>query len=337
MKPHAALALPGVHQLLSPNEKQMIADATGQPLQLIDLKPDQSLDEIDGAGVESLMSHTAPTNAQAWPHLKLVLLVSAGYEHLPERLHHHWHGAVATASGIHAVPMAQHCTAQVLQLAHGPAARPITSSKQWSQRESTYYQKRLLRDQTAGIVGYGSIGRECARQLSALGMRILAMNRRGTRCPHDGYNPWPNTGDPQGDLPEQWFATNQIEQMLPHVDVLIITAPNNHETIGLIRSEQLRLMKSTASLVIISRGGIVDETDLADALRTQTIAAASVDCFADEPPPETHPLFDCPGATLTPHVSGGYDQYWLNLCTLFATNIARIQNQESVINAISER
>jgi phosphoglycerate dehydrogenase-like enzyme len=85
-------------------------------------------------------------------------------------------------------------------------------------------------------------------------------------------------------------------------------------------------------VVVLSRGGIVDERALADALREGHVGAAWVDAYLQEPPDETQPLFDAPNVTLSPHMSGVFGDYWKVFPRLLAENLRRLGNNEPLLN-----
>jgi phosphoglycerate dehydrogenase-like enzyme len=288
-------------------------------------------DHIDGREADVLVTEFVPRELGAWPKLKFVQLVSAGINHLEN--HPIWQRdiPVATASGIHSVPMAQFATAAVLSLTHRMLSiSEFTNTWKWPSRDAL--SGSVVRGRTAGILGYGSIGRECARQLRALGMRIVCMSRGARRANDNRFLGWAGTGDPEGKIPEQWFVPRQLSEMLPLCDVLLVTSPRTDETCELIGAQQLALLRPNTLVIIISRGGIVEENALAQALRSGKIAGAWVDGFAQEPPPVQHPLFGAPNAILTPHMSGVFDEYWVIFMRLLRENLRRFTHGEPLLN-----
>jgi phosphoglycerate dehydrogenase-like enzyme len=291
----------------------------------------QRPDELDGREVDVLVTEYVPRALGAWPNLKFIQLVSAGINQLSG--HPVWEHKVpvATASGLYSVPIAQFATGAILSLAHG--FRQISqfgATRQWPTRE--FQAGLLLCGRTVGILGYGSIGRECARQLSTLGMRVVCLSRSGRRSFDNHFVAWPGTGDPRGEIPEQWFTPNSLHSMLPLCNVLLVTAPRTPATLGMIGTEQLAQLPQHAQVVVLSRGGIVNEAALAQALRSGQIGAAWVDAFFEEPPAVTNPLFDSPNITLTPHMSGVFADYWKFFPRLLAENLRRFAIGEPLLN-----
>jgi glycerate dehydrogenase len=133
-----------------------------------------------------------------------------------------------------------------------------------------------------GVIGYGTLGRAAAAAAGALGMKVLVAERKGRRAR-------------PGRLP--------FEDVVRRADVLSIHCPLTDETRNLVARGELVSMKSDAILINTARGGIVNERDLADALRAGDIGGAGVDTLTSEPPPPDHPLLaaDIPNLLLTPH------------------------------------
>lgn len=291
----------------------------------------EAADGIDRARVEVLVTEQVPRDLAAWPRLRYVQLLSAGVDHLED--HPIWMRAipVATASGIHSVPMGQFATAALLMLVHRmPALLEFKSTRQWPDRVRLACSS--VRGLVAGILGYGSIGRECARQWRALGLRILCLKRDPLRRQDAGFNGWPGTGDPKGRIPERWFGPDELGDFLPRCDVLLVTAPRTARTRGVIGPSELSLLKPTSRVIVLSRGGLIDEEALAAALREGRLAGAAVDCFLREPLPETSPLFAAPNLVLTPHMSGVFDGYWPMALTLLCENLRRLVKGSPLVN-----
>lgn len=147
-----------------------------------------------------------------------------------------------------------------------------------------------LYGRTVGIIGYGEIGGEIGRRARALGMEVLYNRRR--RLPpeleaHEGAR----------------YA--ERDELLRASDVVVLATPLTPETERMIGARELGLMRPTAFLVNICRGGVVDEPALVSALRDGRIAGAGLDVFLYEPIPHDHPLLACDNVILTPHIGGG--------------------------------
>ena len=120
--------------------------------------------------------------------------------------------------------------------------------------------------------------------------------------------------------------------MLGESDLVVVTVPSTPHTEGLIGARELAWLKPGARMVIISRGGIVTEAALAEALRSGQLADAVVDCFVREPLPADHFFFDAPNLILTPHMSGVYEGFWPLMVGLLGENLRRFRANLSLLN-----
>ena len=295
-----------------------------------------AVDQLDGTGVEILVTEQVPRDLTKWRRLRWVQLLSAGSNQLAGHPIRETAVAVTTASGTHGVPIAQYVSCATLMLAHRmPQVLQYKETQQWPNRLAL--AGRPLRGQTVGIIGYGSIGRECARQLAAFGMRVVCLKRDPQARRDDGFNAWPGTGDPEGKIPAGWFAPTQLADFLPQCDYVVVTVPSTPQTEGMLGRAQLALMKRSAHLIVISRGGIVPEPVLAEALRTGLLAGAVIDCFVKEPLNGPHEFFSTPNLVMTPHMSGVYEGFWDHMVDLLATNLRRYLQGRPLLNPVNHR
>ena len=122
--------------------------------------------------------------------------------------------------------------------------------------------------------------------------------------------------------------------MLGECDYVAITVPLTPETRHLIGAAELKSMKPDAVLINIARGGVIDEAALIEALRSHTIGGAALDVFEQEPLPADSPLWKLPNVILSPHVSGFTPHYDERAMALFAENLRRYVNGESLLNVV---
>ncbi len=153
-----------------------------------------------------------------------------------------------------------------------------------------YRGMTTLFGQTLAILGMGEIGTEVALHGKAFGMNVIYHQRRRI--------------DPRAEK-ELGAAYVGFEELLGRADVLVLCVPQTPETAKMIGSLQLSLMKPTALLVNIARGGLLDEEALAQALERGQIAGAGLDVFRQEPLPRGNPLLDAKNVVLTPHLAMG--------------------------------
>ncbi len=163
-----------------------------------------------------------------------------------------------------------------------------------------------LSGKTLGIIGFGNIGQKVADVATAFGMNVIATSR--------------TKSDQSRRSNFKWADTNEL---LKNSDVVSIHCPLVPETKGLINKESLRKMKTSAFLLNTSRGPIIVDEDLADALNNDVIAGAGIDVLSVEPPPENNPLFKTKNCIITPHIA-------------WATKEARERLMNIAVNNLSE-
>jgi glycerate dehydrogenase len=176
--------------------------------------------------------------------------------------------------------VAQHAFALLLELARGVGRHAeLVRQGAWTQCPDFAFQETPqveLTGKVFGVVGYGDIGRDAARIAAAFGMRVLVH----TRSPDPIAYPCVN------------FV--ELDQLLSESDVVSLHCPLTPETTSLINAERLALMQTSAYLINTSRGLLIDEEALAEALRSGTIAGAGLDVLSKEPPPADNPLLTAP-------------------------------------------
>ncbi|GAB4449395.1 MAG: D-2-hydroxyacid dehydrogenase [Anaerolineae bacterium] len=271
-----------------------------------------------------------------YPNLKWLQTHSAGIDTLLDTPLWRSPVVISSLNGIHATPIAEHALALMLAFRWRlPAMQRLQQQAEWPQGRWDIFTHPELRGSTLGIVGYGAIGRELARLASALGMRVLAANRSGQRRPFGGYSE-PGIGDPAAAIPAEIYPTSRLPQMLPHCDYVVLLAPLTPQSRHLLNRETLAAMKPTAYLFNMGRGPLVDEAALADALRQRLIAGAGLDVFETEPLPAGSPLWALDNAIISPHVSGFTPHYDERASELFAANLRRFLNGETLINQVDK-
>lgn len=269
------------------------------------------------------------------PNLRWIQAHYAGVEHLKETAVWDSDILITTASGIHAPNMAQYALTQILVWAHRvPAWFHDQAGGKWSNDRWQKFLPEELRDRTLGIVGYGSIGRELARQAKSLGMKVL-VTKRDARHPEDPGYVLPGAGDPTGTIADRIYPTEATRSMIGECDYVVNTLPLTAKTHHFFNEEMFRAMKPTAFLVNIGRGGTIDEKDLIRALKKGWLAGAGLDVFETEPLPENSPLWKMENVILTPHVSGFTPHYDERAIDLFAENLRRFLGGKPLLNLVN--
>jgi phosphoglycerate dehydrogenase-like enzyme len=180
-----------------------------------------------------------------------------------------------------------------------------------------------LAGKTMGIVGMGGIGSTLARRAHCgFDMRVVGTDAK----------PMPKP-DSVAELHDpSWFMT-----MVPQVDVLVAAAPHTPATEHMFNEKVFRSMKKTAYFLALSRGMLFDDLALVRALKEGWIAGAGLDVFPVEPPPATHPIFDCKNVVMTPHTSGWSPDRQTRLIDLHAENLKRYAIGAPLLNAVDKK
>ena len=211
---------------------------------------------------------------------------------------------VTTLSGAAAPQMAEYALSMMLVLGHQLPALSLNQTRaEWPRARWDRFSPRELRGSTVGLIGYGSIGREIARLLHPWNCTVLAV-KRDVMHPQDlDYIP-PGMGDPDGEYFTRLYPVQAVCSVMKECDFVVVSLPLTPQTRGLIGEPELAVMKSTAYLIHIGRGGVVAESALLDALQNKRLAGAVLDVFGEEPLPPTSPFWRLPNALVTPHVGG---------------------------------
>ncbi|AVR00857.1 hydroxyacid dehydrogenase [Oceanobacillus iheyensis] len=222
--------------------------------------------------------------------LKWVQTWSAGVNNLPlEQLSEH-NVSITSANGVHAYPISETIFALML----GLTRKIHTYVRQQQQKQWEHADLKLeIHEKTIGVLGVGAIGLETAKIAKAFGMKVLGVRHSGKST----------------DYVDEMYTPDQLSDVLPQCDVVVITLPLTDETTNLFGKEQFEQMKNSSILINIGRGPIVKENELVDALQSGVIAGAGLDVFATEPLPEDSPLWDMENVIVTPHTAGSTEHY----------------------------
>jgi glycerate dehydrogenase len=246
------------------------------------------------------------------PNLKLICVSATGYDNIDLE--------AAKSLGIPICNIPAYSTSSVIQLTwalilalfNNLIAYAEATRKGLWQKSPQFcmldYPITEVEGKILGIVGYGNIGKGVARCALAFGMQILIAQHT----------------DPSRAMP----GALPLEELLQKVDVVTFHLPLTSKTRNLVAAKELSLMKPYSFLVNVSRGGIVNEPDLAMALERGRLAGAALDVLSSEPPPENHPLLQkkLPNLILTPHIGWGSLESRLRLLRILKENISSFLN-----------
>ena len=224
------------------------------------------------------------------PKLRLIQVPGHGFDHV--NLDDARSASVEVAT-IASAGVESHTVAEMALLLAGAAGRRILAGDRFA-REGRWGTQEMLMSgggifemagKTLGIVGFGRIGREVAKRARAFDMRVLYF---------DVVRP-----DDEGGA-----EFRELDALLSESDVVSLHAPLTRKTRGMIDAAAFERMKAGAVLVNTSRGALVDQAALVDALRSGRLRAAAIDVFDPEPPSADSPLFELDNVVLSPHMAG---------------------------------
>jgi phosphoglycerate dehydrogenase-like enzyme len=179
--------------------------------------------------------------------------------------------------------------------------------------------------QTAGIVGYGDIGRASATRLKAMGMNILALRRSA---------PPAGGGDA---LVSKYYGPAELLEMVAQCDYVVVTAPLTAETRGMVGAREFAAMKPGAVVINVGRGAVIDEPAMIQALSEKRIAGAALDVFTSEPLPAGHLFFQLENVLLSPH-STDHTRDWLERAMqFFLAQFERFAKGEPLLNVVDKQ
>lgn len=270
--------------------------------------PDQVLERIGNA--EIVLTNKVVLSAEvlrALSNLQYVGVLATGYnvadmEAACER------GIVVTNVPSYSTPsVAQTVFAHVLNLAQnvGNHSAAVRAGRWTTSPDFCFWDTPLveLGNLTMGIVGLGQIGRETAKLAHTFGMNVLTTVRTAREVP-------------------DYVTLVELDTLFCESDVVSLHCPLTPETTGLVNGARLALMKPTAWLINTSRGPLVDEAALADALNSGTIAGAGLDVLSQEPPPADNPLLAARNCFITPHIAWATKASRTRLMDLAVKNVA---------------
>jgi phosphoglycerate dehydrogenase-like enzyme len=224
--------------------------------------------------------------------------------------------------GAHGPSIGEHTFALLFALTrHIPQSVRAQGEHRWAWSD-LYRTSHEIWGRTMGIIGYGAIGRSVAQRARGFDMDVLAVD------PHP---------EPAAPFVHETWGMERLPDLLAKSDVVVVSAPLTNESYHLLDAEKLALMKPDAYLIVVSRGGIVDEAALAAALQDGKLAGAGLDVTEVEPLSAESPLWDAPNVIITPHTAGDSSQKEQRCVEIFCENLQRYANGETLLNLVDKR
>jgi phosphoglycerate dehydrogenase-like enzyme len=245
---------------------------------------------------------------------RLIQQPTAGYENVDLEAADERGIPVANAGPANANAVAEHAVMGILGCLRR-LREAITDAERggWDQQRWIDYDLADLYERTVGIYGLGATGAAVAQRLRGFETRTLYFKRHRLHV-----------------ADEQRLGVTYVDRddLLRRSEVLVLTLPLTADTRGLVDAERLAMLPSGAVLVNVSRGAIVDEAALGEALRSRRLGGAALDVFAEEPLPPGHQLAALPNVILTPHIAGVTAQSKRNILINSIGNVARVLRGE---------
>jgi glycerate dehydrogenase len=245
------------------------------------------------AGAEIVLTNKTPLTAQTLrqlPGLRYVGVLATGYDVVDVRAARELKLPVTNIPIYGTASVAQFTFALILELCHPPAIHAAaTRAGDWSRSPDFSFWKTPLVElsgKTMGIIGLGRIGRRVAEIAVAMGLRVIGADEVKTAVPD-----WPG------------FRWCEVDELLAQSDIVSLHCPLLPQTRAIINAKSLARMKPGALLINTSRGPLVVEQDLADALNRGHLAGAAIDVLSVEPPPADNPLLHARNCIVTPHIA----------------------------------
>ncbi len=243
---------------------------------------------------------------------KWIAVGGSGVDHLRG-----WDNArttVTNSAGVAAHAMAEYIIGCALHFSLDiPGLEADKRQRTWPARIMT-----PLRGRTLLIVGLGSTGKQAAWLAKAFGMTVIGTKARPSPVDHV----------------DEVHSSEGLGDLWPRADIVAVCAPLLESTRNLVDRQAFAAMKNDAILVDVSRGGIVNQQALIDALKSGQIAGAALDVFETEPLPPDNPLWEIENTLISPHCSSVFDGWEQDSLDMFADNLTRWRNSEPLENVV---
>lgn len=275
--------------------------------------PEQVVERIQSADIviTNKVMLSAEVLAQA-PNLKMIAISATGTNNVDLDYCQEHNIVVTNVQGYGTRSVPEHVLAMIFALKRNLMGyhQDIAAGEWQKQKQFCFFTHPIsdIAGSTLGVIGSGSLGQATAVLAKAIGMNVVFSERKGVTPARLGYM--------------------AFDKVIETADILTLHCPLTEQTTNLIAQAEFEKMKSSAILINAGRGGLVNETDLINALKTKQISGAGCDVFTQEPADESNPLIanmDLPNLLLTPHVAWGSDSSLQTLCNILMDNIEKYQ------------
>jgi len=288
----------------------------------VDVKPPQKPDELaaiiggyDGLVVRSATTVT-PEVFENCGNLKVIGRAGVGTDNIDKDAATKKGVVVMNTPGGNTISTCEHTFALLLSLCRMiPAAHESMAAGRWDRKK---FQGSELCRKTLGIVGMGRIGGAVAKRAQAFEMKVIAFDPIMTQLKADALG----------------IELVSVDELLERSDFITIHAPKTEKTNNMIAAAQFKKMKPSCRIVNCARGGLVNEKDLAEALKAGTIAGAALDVYTTEPF-EDNPFIGLTNIVMTPHLAASTDEAQLTVAVEVAEQMADYLKTGAVVNAVN--
>ncbi len=271
----------------------------------------------DSAGAEIIVVRAPidPEIIRREKNLRALVRHGAGLDMIPVDVATETGALVANVPGVNAVTVAEHAIWSALSLLRrNPEVSAHLRNSGWEDARRFSVSGRELTGKTLGVVGFGNIGSQIAR-IARVGfnMKVVATTRTTARLPTE-------------------IVAMPLQELLAAADVVVLTCPLTAETRGLIDAKSIAGMKPRSVLINVSRGPVVDEESLLEALKSGHLSGAALDVFSNQPLPSDHPFLKLENVILTPHMAGITEESMRRMGEGVVTEVRRIVEGKTPLN-----
>lgn len=216
--------------------------------------------------------------------LKFIQLTSAGFDRVPLDYIKKNEIKLFNAKGVYSIPMAEWVILKILEI--------YKKSRKFyeAQRKRKWEKQRELlelTDKTLAIIGYGDVGKEIAKRIKVFGVNVIGVSRKNR----------------YSTLVDEYFTLGDLDLVLKKSDIIVLTLPYSKETHHIIDKKKIAIMKDNSVLINVSRGKIINEKDLIEAIKEDKFLGVALDVFDEEPLNEDNELWDLEKVIVSPHNS----------------------------------
>ena len=244
--------------------------------------------------------------------LKWIQSISAGVENfvlsgsIPENV------ILTKITGVHGPIMSEYVLGYILAVTlNVKNAFESQKKKDWP-----YYVPETVRAKTVGMIGLGSVGACIAYKLHLVGAEVIGLEEQEKKLPYIGRE----------------YMVSELKEFLERSDFVVMSLPLTPKTRGIFGEKEFAMMKKSAYFINISRGPLVREEALVNALKSGQIAGAILDVFSEEPLPKNHALWELDNVIITPHISG--PSIPEDIARVFLENLERFEENEELIGVV---